>query len=149
MSENTISLINSEEIKNLLPQADNMVLVDVICQVNTESIQGIKNVAMTEHFLEGHFPNESMMPGVLILESMIQLANLLILIRDDSKKGYYSHLKKVVDIKFKEKVKPGDQLLITVTSLERLKSAERFKGVVKVDNKIVTAGVFELIGHTK
>jgi len=99
-------------------------------------IQGIKNVTMSDDFLEDHFPGFPVMPGVLQLEALIQLASWLIWISNDQK--YKGILKKFGVIKFKDIVKPGDQLILEVTFSEIRKEELIFSGTVKVEKKTKT-----------
>ncbi|MHA2281714.1 MAG: 3-hydroxyacyl-ACP dehydratase FabZ family protein [Promethearchaeota archaeon] len=119
------------------------ILVDKIIQYESgKSAQGIKNVTMSEDFLTHHFPQYPLMPGMLILEAMVQLASWLIAASTNFRKwGVIYGLQKV---KFKKFVRPGEQILLDVSIISMNKVTAQIKGKAKVADKIVTLADFQI-----
>ncbi|MFH1901190.1 MAG: UDP-3-O-acyl-N-acetylglucosamine deacetylase [Candidatus Omnitrophota bacterium] len=113
--------LNTEEIMRILPHRYPFLLVDKIIylQKGKRSV-GIKNVTMNEYFFQGHFPGRPIMPGVLIVEAMAQIAGVLMLACEENK-GKLAYFMAANNVKFRKPVEPGDQLLIEVTA-GRIKS---------------------------
>jgi 3-hydroxyacyl-[acyl-carrier-protein] dehydratase len=120
MSE--VSLIEIQEIMRMLPHRYPFLLVDrILDYTNNEGLHALKNVTINEPFFTGHFPEEPVMPGVLIIEGLAQAGGLLAVLSDDSKeKGgdlfYFTGIDKA---KFRRKVVPGDQLIYDVVITRR------------------------------
>ncbi len=102
--------LDINEIKKTLPHRYPMLLVDRIIEIEpTKRIVGIKNVSANESFFMGHFPNEPIMPGVLILEALAQVSCVLVL-RDLALPGTIALFTGADNVAFRRKVVPGDQL---------------------------------------
>jgi beta-hydroxyacyl-ACP dehydratase FabZ len=100
-------------------------------------IVGIKNVTINEHFFVGHFPGAPVMPGVLIIESMAQVAGVLIyrdLPERDKKLIYFTGIESA---RFRRPVLPGDQLRIEMVLLNRRNNFGKMNGIARVDGKVV------------
>lgn len=107
------------QIRQIIPHRYPFLLVDRIVESTADEIVGIKNVSANEGFFEGHFPNNPIMPGVLILEAMAQTGAILVLssypvYRD--KPFYFAGLDKA---RFRKPVRPGDQLVLKVKLQKR------------------------------
>lgn len=133
------ALLDINQIKELLPHRYPFLLVDKVVEMGSEYIVGIKNVTMNEmHFL-GHFPNEPVMPGVLIIEAMAQCAGLLVLSQVDDPKNYSTYFLKIDNVKFRQKVVPGDTLVMKVVFLTDVRRGiANIKGYAFVQGKITT-----------
>src|SRR5213078_4975350 len=112
-------------------------LVDQILEQSPGRLVGVKNVTLNEEFFQGHFPGTPLMPGVLMLESLSQLAALLLLHREDSKPDARVYLRGVNDAKFRRQVVPGDRLRLEITLGRRRSSLARAQAVAFVGDQVV------------
>ena len=103
-------LMDINRIKELLPHRPPFLLVDRVFHLEDNAIGGIKNVSMNEPFFVGHFPEEPVMPGVLIIEALAQCSGILILNTVENPKEYSTYFLKADGVKWKRKVVPGDTL---------------------------------------
>lgn len=116
-------------------------LIDKIIELErNRRIVGIKNVAMSEDFLTEHFPKYPVMPGALIVEGMIQLSSWLIAVSTDFR--YKGMIQTLNQAKFKGIIRPGDQLLIEVESINE--EMNHFSCKASLDGKIVVTAKFEV-----
>ena len=105
-------LMDINKIKTLLPHRPPFLLVDRVAHIEENFICGIKQVSMNEPFFVGHFPEEPVMPGVLIVEAMAQCCGLLVLNKVEDPESYSTYFLKADNVKWKRKVVPGDTLQI-------------------------------------
>lgn len=134
-------VLNIEEIRELLPHRYPMLLVDRILDMNETRIVGIKNVSVNEPFFMGHFPDFPVMPGVLIVEAMAQVAGVLVLKSLGGRNEKLVLLASVEEAKFRKPVIPGDQLKIEMTVERRKATVAKMRGVATVDGHIVAEAV--------
>lgn len=113
--------LNTQEIKELLPHRYPFLLVDKILEISATSITGLKNITFNEMQFLGHFPEEPVMPGVLIVEAMAQCGGLLVLTGVDEPQKYSTYFMKIDDFKFRKKVSPGDTLLFRLSIIKPIK----------------------------
>ncbi|HUX94662.1 MAG TPA: bifunctional UDP-3-O-[3-hydroxymyristoyl] N-acetylglucosamine deacetylase/3-hydroxyacyl-ACP dehydratase [Bacteroidales bacterium] len=130
-----------EDIKNKLPHRYPFLLVDKIITLDESSIVGIKNVTFNESFFQGHFPDEPVMPGVLLVEALAQTGGLLVLSTVEDPEKYSTYFLKIDKVKFKSKVVPGDTIILKMelTDLIRRGIVTMF-GQAFVGNKLVIEG---------
>lgn len=105
------ALIDNRRIQDMLPHRYPMQLVDKVVEIKNGVIVAVKNVTANEPFFQGHFPNEPVMPGVLIIEAMAQAGGLLVLNDMKDAGSISTYFLKIDDVKFRQKVVPGDTLL--------------------------------------
>lgn len=140
-----------EHINVLIPHRYPFLLVDRILDWEAEPervIRAIKNVSFNEHFFQGHFPENPVMPGVLIVEAMAQAAGVLgALMTTDVQYGGLYYLAKLEEARFTRTVSPGDQLLMTVRETRRKRGMGFFEGVAEVDGQRAASCKFVCAGR--
>jgi 3-hydroxyacyl-[acyl-carrier-protein] dehydratase len=132
-------MMDIHQILKKLPHRYPILLVDRVLEVEKgKSIKALKNVTMNEPYFTGHFPHRPVMPGVMMLEAMAQVAALLAfetldVVADEKSVFYFAGID---GARFKRPVEPGDQLVMRVT-LERVKAGIfKFKGVAHVGEQM-------------
>src|SRR5277367_2475010 len=103
-------ILDIQAIRDILPHRYPMLLVDAILELEEERIVGIKNVTANEPFFQGHFPDFPVMPGVLIIEAMAQVAGVLVLKTIPDRENKLVLLVGVEKARFRKPVVPGDTL---------------------------------------
>jgi 3-hydroxyacyl-[acyl-carrier-protein] dehydratase len=130
-------ILDTNEIRQILPHRYPMLLVDRIVELEPERIVGIKNVTSNEPFFDGHFPDFPVMPGVLIVEAMAQTAGVLVLKSIPDREQKLVLLVSIEFAKFRRPVVPGDQLRLEMTLLKRKASVAKMSGKATVDGQVV------------
>lgn len=136
-------VIDINEIQRILPHRYPFLLVDKVVEFEkNKKATGIKNVTINEPFFSGHFPSNPVMPGVLMIEALAQVAGVLVL-KSAEKYGvadiFFASIK---EAKFRKVVKPGDQLIMEVELLKQKRNIYLFKGKITVDNTIAVEAEF-------
>lgn len=104
-------LYDINQIAKMLPHRYPFLLIDKIMEIQESSIVGVKNVTLNEPFFQGHFPGNPVMPGVLQIEAMAQIGGVFALSTVNDPENYSTYFMKIDDVKFKQKVIPGDTLV--------------------------------------
>ncbi len=135
-------MMDIKEIQKFLPHRYPFLLVDRIVEIEpgTKAI-GIKNVTVNEEFFQGHFPGQPIMPGVLIIEAMAQVAGLLAF-RSGVTVGKSVYFMSIEKAKFRRPVVPGDQLRLEIHILQQRGNVWRFSGSASVGEKVAAEAEF-------
>lgn len=136
---NKLPVMDNMRIRELLPHRYPFLLVDKIIEKGDNYIVGVKNITANEPFFQGHFPQEPVMPGVLQIEAMAQTGGLLVLSTLDEPERYSTYFMKIDNVKFRQKVVPGDTILFHISFLTELRrGCAVMKGYAFVGEKIVS-----------
>lgn len=141
---NATPVYDNQALKNLLPYSYPFQLVDKILKITDTEIVGVKNVTADEPFFQGHFPAEPVMPGVLMLESMVQCAGVYALSSVEKSSDYLVYFLSVDNVKFRKKVLPGDTLVFQLQLLSPVR-----RGIVYMKAYSFVAGQLVAEGEIK
>ena len=133
--------MDDQEIAAILPHRYPMLMVDRIVEYSDSSIVGLKNVTVNEPYFNGHFPTLKVMPGVLIIEAMAQVAGILVAQIAPHTRGKIMFLASVEEAKFRRPVTPGDQLRLEMQLLRLKSSVAKMKGTATVEGQVVAEAV--------
>ena len=134
-------VLDIQGILDVLPHRYPFLLVDRIEELEAMRIVGIKNVTANEPFFTGHFPDNPVMPGVLIVEAMAQVAGVLVLKPMPDRHNKIVMLAKIEEAKFLRPVRPGDRLRIEMTMLHLRPTRAKIRGVVSVEGQKVAEAI--------
>lgn len=136
-------LIDINGIRKLLPHRYPFLLIDKIIELDRKHAVAVKNVTMNEPFFQGHFPQEPVMPGVLQVEALAQAAGVLVLNYLEEPERYSTYFLKIDNVKFRQKVVPGNTLLLNVSLMTEIRrGCAVVKGYAFVGEKIVCEAEF-------
>lgn len=137
-------MMDIAKIMEFLPHRYPFLLVDRIVEIGEQKIVGVKNVTINEPFFQGHFPGEPVMPGVLILEAMGQVAAMMIT-QIPEMKGMITYVTTIDEAKFRRPVRPGDQLVTTAEMVRVRGRVGKVKAVGRVDSDVVASATFGFV----
>jgi len=132
-----MAVLDTLAIRDILPHRYPFLLVDRILELEPERIVGIKNVTANEEFFMGHFPHFPVMPGVLIVEAMAQVAGVLVLKEIPDRKDKVVLLASIEEAKFRRPVFPGDQLRMEMVVIKKKSTVCKMRGQATVDGQVV------------
>lgn len=134
-------VLDIQQVEQTLPHRYPFLMVDKIIELTDTHVVGIKNVTYNEPFFQGHFPGNSVMPGVLLAEALAQVGGFIAIPRDTTDK-YDTYFLKIDNCKFKQKVVPGDTLILKMELLHPIRRGIcEMKGTVYVGEKVVTEAI--------
>lgn len=132
-------IYDSRRIEKSLPHRFPFLLVDKIIELSDTHVIGIKNVTFNEYFFQGHFPGNPIMPGVLQIEALAQAGGILALNTYSDPENYDTYFLKIDNCKFKQKVTPGDTMILKLELLSPIRRGIcEMRGTVFVGNKVCT-----------
>src|SRR4030043_90409 len=135
-------MMDIKEIQKLLPHRYPFLLVDRIIDIEPGiKAVGIKNVTINEDFFQGHFPGHPIMPGVLIIEALAQVAGVLAF-RSGISEGKSVYFMSIEKAKFRKPVVPGDQLRLEISIVQQRGNVWKFSGNAVVEDKVVAEAEF-------
>lgn len=134
-------LLDIEKILKILPHRYPFLLIDRVLEMEIgKSIVAIKNVTYNEHFFQGHFPQQKVMPGVLLIEAMAQTGAVLIFHSIPEPEKVLIFMSKINDGKFRKPVVPGDQMRLEAEILKLRSKFCQMRGKIFVDEELVAEG---------
>lgn len=134
--------LGRSDIETILPHRDPMLFIDRVTAVNDEGITAEADIKPEAAFFKGHFPRFSIMPGVLVIETVAQAGALLIALTRDLEEGKFLALVSVDSVKFRRSVYPNETLIVDV-GIEKIRGPfYKFKGTARVNNEIVAEPYF-------
>jgi UDP-3-O-[3-hydroxymyristoyl] N-acetylglucosamine deacetylase / 3-hydroxyacyl-[acyl-carrier-protein] dehydratase len=131
------TLIDVMEVMKILPHRYPFLMVDRVIKIEGNRIVAIKNVSMNEPFFQGHFPNHPVMPGVLQLEAIAQVAGILML-KQIENSGKIAYFMSAESVKWRKPVRPGDRLVIDVELTKCRGKIGKARGKCSVDGEPVS-----------
>lgn len=132
-----MTILDINEIREILPHRYPFLLVDRIVEMEPERIVGIKQITANEPHFTGHFPDFPVMPGVLIVEAMAQCAGVLVLKSMEDRHNKLVLLVAIENARFRRPVVPGDTLRMEMKILKKKASVAKMAGVATVDGVVV------------
>jgi UDP-3-O-[3-hydroxymyristoyl] N-acetylglucosamine deacetylase/3-hydroxyacyl-[acyl-carrier-protein] dehydratase len=147
VSDETTAPLDSEQIMQILPHRYPFLMVDRVTRIDGNQITAEKNVTINEPYFQGHFPGHPIMPGVLQLEAMAQVAGILTL-KQAGNAGKIAYFMSAEKVKWRKPVKPGDVLQIDIELLKARSKVAKARGVCTVGGDVVSEAdiTFSLIG---
>jgi UDP-3-O-[3-hydroxymyristoyl] N-acetylglucosamine deacetylase/3-hydroxyacyl-[acyl-carrier-protein] dehydratase len=134
-------LLDIHAIERTLPHRYPFLMVDKVMELTDKYVIAIKNVTYNEPYFQGHFPGNCVMPGVLQVEALAQAGGFLAIPRDTTDK-YDTYFLKIENCKFKQKVVPGDTLILKMELLHPIRRGIcEMKGTIFIGDKLVTEAV--------
>lgn len=139
-----------QKIREYLPHRYPFLLVDRVTEITENSIVGYKNVSINEEFLQGHFPEYPIMPGVLIVEALAQVSGILgfVLNNETPKPGSLFLFAGAEKIRFKKQVVAGDQLVLKSELIMQKRGIYKYNCTASVDGVIATTAEI-IISHQR
>ncbi len=131
-------VLNIMDIMKIMPHRQPMLLVDKIMEYSANHVIGVKNVTLNEEFFKGHFPENPVMPGVLLIEAMAQCGGILVLKTVPDPENYLTYFIKIDGVKFRQQVIPGDTVVFSLNLVTPIRRGIcHMRGIAYVNNKPV------------
>ena len=140
-------MMSLEEIKKILPHRYPFLLVDRVLEVKKGNYcKAIKNISGNEEIFQGHFPNQAVLPGVMIIEAMAQTAGIVIhSCKEENEPREIIFFAGIDKAKFRIPVVPGDQIVLETSLINQRRNFWVFEGEAKVDNKLAAQAEIKLM----
>jgi len=136
-----------DEVMKTLPHRYPFLLVDRIIESDWDTrIVGLKNITMNEPYFQGHFPGNPVMPGVLQMEAMAQVAGILLNKRND-RDGQIAYFSSIDKARFRKIVRPGDTLIMEIVMIKARLNLAKVQATARVNDVVVSEG--ELMFHVE
>src|SRR5213595_3760203 len=144
LAEEQAVQIDIQRIMEMIPHRHPFLMIDkIVDAVANVRATGIKNVSINEHYFQGHFPSEPVMPGVLIIEAMAQTAAVLVVATFGSEsEGKLVYFMSIDGVRFRRPVLPGDRLELHVKKAQSRGNVWKFAGKAIVDGKVAAEATF-------
>ena len=140
---NAEPILDIQAIQKRLPHRAPFLMVDRVVELSERRVVGVKNVGINEWFFTGHFPQEPVMPGVLIIEAMAQTGGILVLDRLEEPERWSTYFVKIDGVKFKRKVVPGDVLTLVMEIITPLRrNIVTMRGMAFVGDQLACEGEY-------
>ena len=139
--------MNKEQIKTFMPHREPMLLIDQVQMDQEGQASGCYLVKGDEHFLQGHFPDLPVVPGVILCEIIAQTAGVLV--EEELKKGLLSLFTGMEQVRFRRMVRPGDTIHTTCSLIRASGSLIKIRGEARVEGQLCAEGVFLLMLREK
>jgi 3-hydroxyacyl-[acyl-carrier-protein] dehydratase len=138
MADNDSKILDIDAILERLPHRYPFLLVDRVLSVEPgKSIVAVKNVSANEAYFVGHFPGHPVMPGVLVVEALAQAGGVLAWESSTEPDIWILYLVGLDNVRFKQIVRPGDQLVLKVNLVQRRRNLWKYEALAEVDGKVV------------
>jgi len=135
-----------DAIQRILPHRYPMLLVDrILTMIPGKEVVGVKNVTFNEPHFTGHFPDKPIMPGVLVVEAMGQVGGILLLNSVDKPEDHLVYFTGLDEVKFRKLVRPGDQLVMKVSTIQARRNIWKMKGEAFVDGQLAAEAVMQAV----
>jgi beta-hydroxyacyl-ACP dehydratase FabZ len=135
-------VLESKEIQALLIHRYPILLVDRILDMEQgKRVVGLKNFTVNEPYFQGHFPEQPVVPGTVMIESMAQVGAILVACSEPSTRGSLPYLVGLDRVRFRRPVIPGDQVIHELEVLRKRKGLWKVRGIAKVNDEIVMEAV--------
>lgn len=135
-------LLEARDVRQRLPHRYPILLVDRILEiVEGKRIVGLKNFTVSEPFFQGHFPENPIVPGTILIEAMAQVGGIFVAESEPGNHGKIIYLAGLDEVRFRRPVLPGDQVIFELELMRRRKDVWKVKGVAKVGGQVVMEAV--------
>ena len=127
--------LNSNQIQEILPHRYPFLMVDKVFHLDDKSIGAIKNITVNEPQFTGHFPQEPVMPGVLLVEALAQAGGIIVLNSVENPEEYSTYFLRIDNVRFKRKVVPGDTVQLEAHLIDPIR-----RGIASIIGKVFVGG---------